>query len=278
MAIQSFKIAFLGAGNIANAIISGLVSKKLVSPSCIYVYDLDKTKYENNIMQNVNCCDTMKDAVDSSEIVLFALKPSVIKSAIFDIKDSCASFRDKTYISVAAAVSSEHIVESFGVSVPVIRTMPNTPLLLGEGAVAISQNSFVDDRVFRYVCRLFSNIAEIAVVSEDMMNSIISVNGSSPAYVYLFYKAMLDNAVSQGIPAEKAAPLILQSINGAVTMIKKSGKDVETLIKDVSSPNGTTIAALSVLYEKDFCGIVSDAMLACTARADEMALEIEGKK
>ena len=162
--------------------------------------------------------------------------------------------------------------------VPVIRTMPNTPLLLGQGAVAISKNSFVDDKIFQYICRLFSNIAEIAVISEEMMNSIISVNGSSPAYVYLFYKSMLENAIAQGIPADKAEPLILQSISGAITMIKKSGKDVDTLIKDVSSPNGTTLAALSVLYEKNFSGIVSDAMFACTARANEMAKEIEEAK
>lgn len=277
MAIQEMKIAFLGAGNIAKAIVSGLVSKKLVSPSSVFVYDLDKEKYNNNIMQQVNCCSSLKEAVESADVVLFALKPSVITDAVEEIKSTCSGYLDKTYISVAAAVSSMHIVNCFGAPVPVIRTMPNTPLLLGEGAVAISKNGFVDDKVFRYICRLFSNIAEIAVIGEDMMNSIIAVNGSSPAYVYLFYKAMLDGAVAQGVPADKAAPLIIQSIKGAVKMIERSGKDIDTLIKDVSSPGGTTLAALSVFYSKGFCDTVSDAMSACTARAEEMALEIEGK-
>jgi len=275
MALQEMKIAFLGAGNIAKAIISGLVSKRLVSPPHLFVYDLDKGKYDNNIMQQVNCCNSMKEAVECADIVIFALKPGVISSAIKEIKSTCEGYDKKTYVSVAAAVSSKFIENCFDVSLPVIRTMPNTPLLLGEGAVAISKNNCVDDKVFRHVCRLFSNIAEIAVIGEDMMNGIIAVNGSSPAYVYLFYKSMLEGAIEQGIPTEKAEPLILQSIKGAVKMIEKSGKDIDTLIKDVSSPGGTTLAALSVFYSEGFTKTVIDAMSACTARAEEMAKEIE---
>ena len=152
MATQEMKIAFLGAGNIAKAIVSGLVSKKLLCASSIFVYDLDKEKYNNNIMQQVCCCDTMKDAVESADLVLFALKPSVIAKAIAEIKSTCVGYLNKTYISVAAAVSSDFIIKCFDSSVPVIRTMPNTPLLLGECAVAISKNDYVADKVFRYIC------------------------------------------------------------------------------------------------------------------------------
>lgn len=276
MAVQNMKFAFLGAGNIANAIVSGLISKQLLPADYIFVYDLDKEKYKSDIMRKVNCCDSVEQAVGCADIVLFALKPFVIGSVAKSISVSCKGFDNKTYISVAAGVSTDYICQSFGRSVPVIRTMPNTPLLLGEGAVAISHNELVADKVFRYVCRLFSNISEISVIDESIMNSIISVNGSSPAYVYLFYKAMLDGAVAQGIPEEKARPLILQSIKGAVTMIERSGKDIETLIKDVSSPNGTTLAALSSFNEAGFCDIVANAMKACTNRAVEMSNEIEG--
>lgn len=278
MGIKDVKIAFLGAGNIAKAIIGGLVTKKLVLGSDIYVYDLDAEKYNNNIMQQVNCCSSMSAAVSNADVVFFALKPTVISSAIAEICKTCDGYLSKTYVSVAAAVSSVFIAGCFGADVPVIRTMPNTPLLLGEGAVAISKNSFVDDKLFQHICRLFSNIAEIAVIDETMMNGVIAVNGSSPAYVYLFYKSMLEGAELQGVPAEKAAPLILQSIKGAVCMIEKSGKDVDTLIKDVSSPNGTTLAALSVFYNRGFSDTISQAMTACTARAEEMSKEIETDK
>lgn len=275
MAVNDLKFAFLGAGNIATAIISGLVKKQLVPSPNVFVYDTDKSKYHNNIMQQVNRCDSMCEAVDAADVVVFALKPSVISCAVAEIKDTCKDYSGKTYISVAAAVSSDYISKCFQCDIAVIRTMPNTPLLLGQGAVAVSKNQHVKDKVFQTVCRLFSNIAEIAVLPEDMMNKIISVNGSSPAYVYLFYKAMLESALLQGVPADKAAPLLLQSIKGAVTMIEKSGKDIDTLIKDVSSPNGTTLAALSVLYSEKFMETVDKAMLACTARAEEMAKEIE---
>lgn len=270
----SLKFAFVGAGNIAKAIVGGLITKRLVPSSDIFVFDTDCSKYECDIMRSVKCCDTLKSAVEAADVVCFALKPTVIATAIDSIKSEVSAFSDKIYLSVAAAVSSEYICSKFGVDVPVIRTMPNTPLLLGEGAVAISRNAMVNDRIFSTVCRLFSSIAEISVIDEAMMNPIISVNGSSPAYLYLFFKGMLEGAVSQGVPADKAMPLILQSIRGACCMIERSGKDVDTLISDVSSPNGTTLAALSVFNERDLVGTIVDAMDACTKRANEMEREL----
>lgn len=277
MNVKNMSFAFVGAGNIATAIVSGMLSSGLVSGDDIYVYDCDSSKYENDIMRKVNCCKDSVSAVDKADCVIFALKPGFVCGAAKEISDSCLDFANKTYISVAAAVSSDLIMESFSTPVGIIRVMPNTPLLLGAGAVAISKNNYVKNGVFEFVCRLFSCIAEISVMDEEYMQRIISVNGSSPAYVYLFYKAMLDGAIEQGVPVDKAAPLILQSIKGAVKMIEKSGKDVDTLISDVSSPNGTTIAALSVLAQKGFSDAVSAAMKACTYRAEEMAKELELK-
>lgn len=269
------KFAFLGAGNIAKAIIGGLVGKQLVSEKNIYVYDIDSSKFECDIMRSVICCSSVEEAVSSADLVVFALKPSVIPSVAARISKNVDSFQNKTYLSVAAAVSIGLICRSMNAEVPVIRTMPNTPLLMGEGAVAISRNALVDDKLFSYVCRLLSGISVISVIDESMMDAIVSVNGSSPAYVYLFYKSMLKGAESLGISADKASPLILQSIRGALAMIEHSGKDVDTLIKDVSSPGGTTLAALSVFESNGFENCVSDAMNACTNRAVEMADEIE---
>lgn len=275
MPIKEVKFAFLGAGNIAKAIIGGLVSKKLIANENIYVFDTDASKYECDIMRSVICCDTMGEAVSSADVVVFALKPSVISGVAKDISASVVNFRKKTYLSVAAAVSTDIICGAMNCEVPIIRAMPNTPLLMGEGAVAVSRNQFVDDKLFSYICRLFSGISVISVIDEDMMNGIVSVNGSSPAYVYLFYKSMLSGAEAQGIPSDKAAPLILQSIRGALAMIERSGKDIDTLINDVSSPGGTTVAALSVFKNEGFAETVSKAMDACTNRAVEMAEEIK---
>ena len=271
---KRFKFAFIGAGNIANAIINGFLDKAHVPAEDLYVYDIDKSKYNSYIMRGVNCTDTMKEAVSSAEYVLFALKPAHIKSAVKQISAEVTDFDKKVYISVAAAVSTDYICKAFKSEIAVIRTMPNTPLLVGEGAVAICKNDAVKPKDFELICRLFSSISTLSVLSEEFLNPIISVNGSSPAYVYLFYQAMLDGAIAQGIDEEKAKPLILKSISGALKMLETTGKTAKELIKDVSSPGGTTIAALDVLYKNGFESTVSEAMRACTERADEMSKEL----
>lgn len=275
MAFKDMKFAFLGAGNIAKAIIGGFVGEGLVPADNIFVFDTDKNKYSIDIMRSVNCMDSLSDAVSPADVVVFALKPSVIGPVASSLANDVKDFKNKVYISVAAAVSSDYICRKMGANVPIIRTMPNTPLLLGEGAVAVSKNDAVSDKVFSYVCRLFSGIARIEVIDEELMNGVIAVNGSSPAYVYKFFKAMTDGALAQGISKEKSVPLILQSIKGAICMIERSGKDIDTLIKDVSSPGGTTIAALNALDNYSFEDALVSAMTACTKRADEMAKEIE---
>lgn len=117
-------------------------------------------------------------------------------------------------------------------------------------------------------------IAFVTVINESEMNPIISVHGSSPAYVYLFVKAMLDAAETQGIPKKSALPLILKTIKGSVTMIEKSDVSIDTLINNVASPNGTTLAALNSFNEDDFCGAIKRAMDACTKRANEISGEL----
>ncbi len=276
MSSKNLKFAFIGAGNIANAIIGGLIGKKLLCCEDVFVYDNDKAKYSSDIMRKVNCCLTMKEAIEPADIIVFALKPTVLPIVAKQISGGVTGFENKTYLTVAAGVSTDFLCSCMSSQVPIIRAMPNTPLLLGEGAVAISRNSMVSDKLFSYVCRLFSSISVISVIDESMMDGVVAVNGSSPAYVYLFYKAMLDGAALQGIPEDKAAALILQSIRGALMMIERTDKTPDELIKAVSSPNGTTVAALSVLNERGFKSAIEDAMTACTNRAVEMSKEVEG--
>ena len=158
-----------------------------------------------------------------------------------------------------------------GESFPVVRVMPNTPLLIGYGATAISRNELVDDKLYTKICGLFAASGSVVSLDESLMNKVISVNSSSPAYVYLFAKAMIDNAVEQGLDKELATDLVYKTIKGAAEMLIKSDLDADGLIKMVASPKGTTEAALKSFENDGFVNIVSNAMNACTERAEEMA-------
>lgn len=268
------RFAFLGGGNMGSALINGFIKSGLVKPEEIIVYDIDSSKYKNYIMLGVHTTDNTLSAVKGAEYTVIALKPSCVAASMKELFADKKVFEGTTFISIAASVPTDFICEKLGVEVPVIRAMPSTPMLIGMGAVAVCRNAFVSKNDFEFVCRLFSEIAEILVMEESGLNNIISVNGSSPAYVYLFVKAMLDGAEEQGISKEQALPLVLKTIEGSVGMIRQSDVDIDELIKRVSSPNGTTLAALNSFYKDDFVGSVKRAMQECTRRADEISEEI----
>jgi pyrroline-5-carboxylate reductase len=183
------------------------------------------------------------------------------------------SFADATVISIAAGITAGFICRKLKKDFPVIRAMPGTPVLIGEGAIAVCRNHLVNDGKFGYIKSLFARSAAVADTTEDKMNAVVAVNGSSPAYVYLFVKAMLDGAEALGIDAETALPLVLRTVKGSAEMIRRSDRDIETLIRDVAVPNGTTEAALKSLREDRFGEAVKNAMRACAQRAEEITDE-----
>lgn len=265
------KICFIGGGNMGEAIIKGLVSQKLCDAKNIFLYEIDKSKHEKFKKSGVNIAAEAKDGIIASDFVLLALKPAVIRGFLEENKEY---FSGKIVISIAASVPISLICEVLGENTPAIRIMPNTPMLVGKGAAAISSNDKVSKQDFQYICRLFSGISLLSVLEEESMNRVISVNGSSPAYVYAFIRAMLKGAEEQGINEKQALPLILRTIEGAVKMVEKSDVSIDTLIDRVCSPGGTTLAAMKVLSEKGFEESIVEAMNACTQRADEITDEL----
>ena len=253
------------------AIIRGLVSQKLSAPQNIFLYEIDESKHEKFKKLGINIVSTAKDGIVSSDFVLLALKPGVIRGFLTENKEY---FSGKIVLSIAASVPISLICEVLGEKTPAIRIMPNTPMLVGKGAAAISSNEYVSKQDFQYICRMLSGLSVVSVLEEEAMNKVISVNGSSPAYVYAFIRAMLKGAEEQGIGEKQALPLILRTIEGAVKMVEKSDVSIDTLIDRVCSPGGTTLAAMSVLSEKAFEDAVVEAMNACTKRADEISDEL----
>lgn len=264
-------ISFIGAGNMATAIINSILNSKRLDAKDIFVFDKDFSKASSFACRGVNCCDSLAEVCNSGDYILLAVKPQDYEALLCDIKNCTENLENKIFISIAAAISCSYVCNMLGVNVPVIRVMPNTPLLLGVGATAISRNEFVSDKQYSKICTIFASSGSVTSLSEDMMNKVIAVNGSSPAYVYMFAKAMIDKAVEYGISEKNAKELVLQTLKGSVEMLTRSDKTPDELIKMVASPGGTTLAAIASLNNDKFFDIISCAMDACTHRAEELS-------
>ncbi len=261
------KIGFIGAGNMATAIVKGLLkSGKLVSE--IYVYDCNVRQLKKMADMGVNIMYISEELVEKCDIIVLAVKPQNYDEVLEEIKPSVTD--KKVFVTIAAGISIEYVRKGLGAECPMVRVMPNTPLLLGKGATAMCRSDNISDEDFEEVYDMFANAGEVAVIPEEQMNAVIAVNGSSPAYVYLFAKAMIDYAVSVGIDKDVALNLVSKTFEGSAAMLRSSGNTPDELIEKVCSKGGTTIEAVKVLNDNNVSQIIADAMAACTKRAEEL--------
>jgi len=262
---MSKRIAFLGAGNMATPIINSIKDDQ------IFIYDKFKEVYAKfDGIDNITCVDTTADAVNNADYIFLCCKPQQMEGSLTDVRDN-TSFKDKIFISIAAGISISKICELLDFNVPVIRTMPNTPMMIGKGVVVITRNDLVTDADFDTVCGLFKPTSEILIVPEDHINVMTGVTASAPAYVYLFIKSILDSAVKQGMNYDNMLQIICNMVVGSAELLLHNGMTPDEMIKVVASPKGTTEAALKVFAVSDFTDVIHDAMTACTARADELS-------
>ena len=267
--MKSVKLGFIGAGNMAGAIIQGIVKRNTFPYENIFIFDINQKKCQA-LQQNigVKVSNSTKNLVKDTDIIFLSVKPQNFTDVLTSIKEDITS--DKLFVSIAAGISTLYIQQTLECPCPVIRTMPNTPLLLGKGATAMCRSSNVSDHSFELVKSFFEACGTVNILEEDKMNAVISVNGSSPAYIYLFAKAMMDSAIKQGIPEQTALELICQTLEGSAAMLRQPDTTPDQLIKMVSSPGGTTLEALDVFYHYQLEKIVKEAMIACTNRAEEL--------
>jgi len=267
--MENINVGFIGGGNMTAAIVSGVVKNRTFPAQQIYVFDIHEEKRESLRQKaGILTADSAYDLVKTCNIIFLAVKPQSFPSMLDEIRPAVG--KDKTFVSIAAGITSASISEALLCDCPVIRAMPNTPLMLGKGATAVCRTGNVPDDIYRLVLKLFSSCGMVAQIDESQMNAVISVNGSSPAYLYLFAKAVLDSAEKQGIQPSVSLPLFCQTLVGSAEMLLKSGNTPDELIQKVSSRGGTTIAALNVLEKNHFEQMIDEAMKACTARAEEL--------
>lgn len=251
----------------ATAIIKGLIAQK-GSGSFINVFDVSLEKLDEISKLGVNAFSSSQEVVKNSEIIVLAVKPQNYAEVLEALKDVVST--DKTFVSIAAGISINYVQSALGCECPVVRVMPNTPLLLKKGASALCPSGNISEENKQIVYDMFAGSGVCEYIAEDHMNEIIAVNGSSPAYIYMFAKAMADYAVSVGIDYDKALNLICATLEGSAAMLKESGDTPDVLIEKVSSKGGTTIEALNKLREHGFTEAIDDAMKACTKRAEEL--------
>ena len=259
------KIGFIGAGNMATAIIKGISGKGYY----ISAFDLDKSKLDALVEFGVKSAQSANEIAQDSDYVFLAVKPQNFETVLDQIKDSVN--KNAVVVSIAAGISDSYIKSMLGYDAKVVLVMPNTPLLLGVGATAMAQIEPVTDAEFSDVYKIFESSGVVCKVPQDKMKEIICVNGSTPAFIYLYAKGYIDYAKEQGIDQTDALKLFCATLKGSADMMTDSGFSIDELIKMVSSPGGTTLEGLKVLNDNDLLGTIQKACEATTKRAYELA-------
>ena len=248
------KLGFIGTGNMAGAIMGGVIKSNVFKPEEIIGADLFAPGREKvKELYGINVTDSNKEVIEKSEVVIFSVKPQFYADVIQEVKDLVRP--EQLIITIAPGKTLAWLAEQFGKDVKIVRTMPNTPAMVGEGMTAATPNE---------------HVTKVEVVAEHMMDAVVAVSGSSPAYVFMFIEAMADAAVAEGMPRAQAYKFAAQAVLGSAKMVLETGKHPGELKDMVCSPAGTTIEAVGVLEEHGFRSAVIDAMKACVDVAKGM--------
>ncbi len=260
------KIGFIGCGNMATAIIKGIIRKQIIDAENIIASA--KTKATLDRVQKelgVKVSTDNLEVTENSDILVLAVKPQYYPEVIAQIKDVVR--KEQIVISIAPGKTLDWLQEQFGGVVRLVRTMPNTPALVGEGMTGVCRNQYVTDEDYATVLQILGSFGEVETIPENLMDVCVSVSGSSPAYIYILIEAMADGAVADGMPRAQAYKFAAQSVLGSAKMVLETGKHPGELKDQVCSPGGTTIEAVRVLEEKGFRSSVIEAMKACVRKA-----------
>lgn len=263
-------IGFIGAGNMAGAMIGGIVTSGIIKPENIFISDINSDSADRLVREyQVKALPGNIDVAKTSKALVLAVKPQVYKEVIQEIKESIAP--DTLIVSIAAGITIEEIKKFFGSDVKVIRTVPNTPALVGEGMTAMAFEPPVEKSDVDFARKVFFSFGIVEEVKEELLNAVTAVSGSSPAFAFMFIEAMADAAVLLGLPRDKSYVFASQVLRGAAKLVMETGKHPGALKDMVCSPAGTTIEGVRVLEEKGLRSAVIEAMISTAQRAQELS-------
>lgn len=263
------KTGFIGCGNMATAMVRGILKGQKALPEEILVSRRHMEPLQQLQQElGIGITTDNKEVAAFADVLFLAVKPQFYAETIREIRDAV---RDNTIVvSIAPGKTLDWLTEQFGRPVKLVRTMPNTPAMVGEGMMGICPATTVTEEELQVVRELCSGFSRTEIVTENLMDVVVSVSGSAPAYVFMFIEAMADAAVADGMPRKSAYTFAAQAVLGSAKMVLETGMHPGELKDMVCSPGGTTIEAVRVLEEKGMRSAVIEAMKACTKKSRDM--------
>ena len=255
------KLGFIGTGNMAGAIMGGIIQKGIFRPEQIIGANISEAgRRKAKETYGIEVTEDNRKAA-AAEVLVLSVKPQFYADAIAEIRDCIRD--DQLVITIAPGKTLSWLEEQFGKRVKIVRTMPNTPALVGEGMTAACVNQYVTEEEKAYALKILDSFGKVELVPEHLIDAVVAVSGSSPAYVFMFIEAMADAAVAEGMPRTQAYEFAAQAVYGSAKMVLETGKHPGELKDMVCSPAGTTIEAVRILEKKGFRSAVIEAMRAC---------------
>lgn len=269
--LSNHTVAVIGAGNIGRALIGGLVNGHEFDPAQVWATRRNASALEilSSDFAGIRTTTNNKEAVEAATIVILAIKPQNIHDVLEDIREAVAD--NTLVISVLAGITTDALQQGLGRDVAVVRTMPNTPALVDEGATAIAGGRFSTNEHVELARHIFEAVGKVEIVPEYLMDAVTGLSGSGPAYVYMFVEALTDAGVKQGIPRPIAARLAAQTVYGASKLVIETGKHPAILRDEVTTPGGTAIAAVAELEAHGLRTMLINAVATATARSRDLS-------
>ncbi len=263
------RIGFIGLGNMAKAMIGGMLQKGIVEKGDIIGSARSRETLEAvHDIYGIATKGSNAEVAKEADVLILAVKPQFLQTVIEEIRDEVSA--DTLVVSIAAGKSIAWIEQTFDKEIKLVRCMPNTPALVGAGCTGICANTRVLREETEFSLRLMESFGKASLVSESLMDTVGAVSGSSPAYVFMFIEAMADAAVVSGMPRAQAYEFAAQAVYGSAKLVLESRKHPGELKDMVCSPGGTTIQGVRVLEERGMRGAVMDAVCAAVEQSRKL--------
>ncbi|KAF1306075.1 pyrroline-5-carboxylate reductase [Enterococcus saccharolyticus] len=256
--MKNFKIGFIGVGNMASAIVEGIVAKEFISGSQVYLFDILTEKVQQFAdTLGAHAMNSPEEVIANVDVLVLAVKPNIVRTALLNAKEGILE-KQPLLVSIAAGTTTEAIYDIFETNQPVkvVRVMPNVNAMVGEGAAAVCGNQFAAKEDVSLIVDMFNKIGRAWELEEKNFSNFTALAGSSPAYAYLFIDSIARAGVKNGLPKDIALEIATQAVLGSAKMIEESKENPWTLIDRVCSPGGTTVAGLVELENNAFISTV----------------------